>query len=256
MRYVHSLIPEDEPIIRDMPVYDAASLANGELLMLGTTDPDSSADCGISLITAAVASSAEAVDAVGILTESTYASTVPSNVYSSTAAGAYYGKVILNPFAIYRAEYKQDTSNDLAITSTSTTTLTIGSLEDDIDGGWAFFPLTATGVKNSLRFITASASGSCTMDSALLTTGNSSDTIIKILPQNHRLVRLDSTATGLTTTAAVSDGVSLQIVENYISSDGHATQPLRKSIHKGLNNLSNAKFYADLVMLDHMYNNA
>ena len=32
MRYHYSLVPEDEPILRDMPIYDAALLANGELL--------------------------------------------------------------------------------------------------------------------------------------------------------------------------------------------------------------------------------
>ena len=30
-----------EPIVRDMPVYDAATLVYGEYVMKGTTDPDS-----------------------------------------------------------------------------------------------------------------------------------------------------------------------------------------------------------------------
>jgi hypothetical protein len=251
MRYAYSLVPEDEPIIRDMAVYDGTGLAIGELLMLGTTDPDSNADQGISLITAYTNSSAEAVDAVGICLE-TPGDT--DNVYATAAGGPNYAKVIINPFAVYRAEYLQDAANDLAVTSNSTTTLTITSLEDDIDGGWVFFPLNATGVKNSLRLLTASASGSATMDSALSVTAVGTDTIIKILPVNHRTTDLDTTATGLITRAAIGSGVSLHVLENHVRADGISTQPLRRLSHAGLNNVTGSAFFADLVMLDHMLN--
>ena len=36
-----------EPIFMEMPVYDSSNLDNGELLQLGTTDPDSGADEGL-----------------------------------------------------------------------------------------------------------------------------------------------------------------------------------------------------------------
>ena len=256
MRWAYD-ITGTEPIIRDLPVYDGSALVNGELLMLGTTDPDSNADQGISLITAYVSNSAnEAADAVGILTEGTYASSnAPDAIYGTDSAGADYGKVIINPFAVYRAEYLQGTSNDVAIASVATTTLTVSSLEDAIDGGWVFFPLNATGVKNSLRFIVASASGSCTMDSALVGTASTADTIIKILPQHHQLVALDTGATGLCSVgAAAGSTTKIIILENYIESFAHAMQPLRRVTHAGLNNLSNAKFYADILCTDHLFN--
>lgn len=254
MRYHYSLIPEDEPIIRDMPVYDAALLVNGELLMLGTTDPDAGADQNIAFVTAVTASAAEAVDALGILIDSKYAATAPSNVPATASLGPNYGKCIINPFAVYLAEYDQ--TDAVTITSTSTTTLTVGSLEDDIDGGFAYFVGTLSGVAKSLRHINTAAAGSCVMDSALTTTGAGTDTIIKILPPNHRLTGLNAEATGLTTTAAAGSGVSLHIADNYIQSDSTSIQPLRKASHKGLNSLQNAKFFADVVMLDHVYNNA
>ncbi len=254
MRYHYSLISEDEPVIRDMPVYDATSLANGELLMLGTTDPDSNADQNLSYVTAVTASSAEAVDAIGILTEGTYAATAPSRVPATNASGPNFGKVIINPFAVYLAEYAQGTSDDLAVTSNSTTTLTITSLEDDIDGGWVLFVNGQTANNGSLRHLNTAASGSAVMDSALPITATSSDNIIKILPPNHRTTDLSSNGVTLGTAAAVGSGVSLMVADNYIRSKGTAFQPLRKISHAG-RQMVDARVYADLVMLDHAYNN-
>lgn len=254
MRYHYSLVPEDEPIIRDMAIYDGTLLNNGELLMKGTTDPDSNADQGISLITAFGTTTAEAVDAVGILQDVRYQSggIAPTAVYATATNGPYYGKVIINPFAIYLAEYDQ--SDAITITSTSTTTLTVGSLEDDIDGSFVYFVGTHTGVTGSLRAITASASGSCTMDSALTTTGVSTDTIIRTHMPLSLYNKLNDEATGLSTTAAIGTTVTLRTVENYIQADNIPFAPLRKASHKGKNNLSKAKLFADICMLDHVYN--
>jgi hypothetical protein len=94
------------------------------------------------------------------------------------------------------------------------------------------------------------------MDSALTTAGTATDTMIKILPQNHRATGLNAEATGLTTTAAASSGVSLHIMENYVNTDSISVQPMRRVSHAGLNSLQNAKFFADICMLDHVYNNA
>jgi len=266
MRYHYSLVPGDEPIIKDMPVYDAEGLQNGALLQLGDTDPDSNADQGISLIAAygsAGSSSSTCVDCVGILQDSTYESTTPSNIYATNSNGAKYGKVIINPFAVYCAEYLQDTTNDVAVISSVSTSVTIDNIEDDIDGGWLYFPLTRSGVAKSLRFITAdsNATSTATIDTALVTAANSTDTIIKILPVHHKLTQLNARSTGksnssvgLSSVAFTGASTRLCILENYISSDGHGFEPLRRPSHANLNNLSNAKFYADIVMLDHLLN--
>lgn len=256
MRYHYSLVPEDEPILRDMPIYDAALLANGELLMKGTTDPDSNADQGIALVTAVTASSAEAVNAAGILQDSRWnpnaqgvytTGVAPSNVPATNAAGPKYGKVIINPFAVYLAEYDQ--ADAIAITSTSTTTLTVGSLQDDIDGSFVFFVGTHTGVTGSLRHIEASAAGSCTMDSALATTGVGSDTIVRTLRPLSKTTNLNAAGTGLSTTDAINSGVSLRVLENYVQADNIPFVPLRKATHKGKNSLQKTKLFADLALL-------
>jgi hypothetical protein len=243
-----------EPIVRDVPVYDAsttASFVKGELLMLGATDPDSDADQGISFITAYVSASAnEGVDALGTILE-----TVANAAALYNGAAPAYAKAIINPFAVYLCEYSQAAADDTAITTGGvSTSLTITSIEDDIEGGWAYFPLAAGAAKGKLRFITEATTNTLTVDSAITTT--TADTIIKILPVNHRLTSLNAGATALLTKAAAGSTVTFHIAENYIQSDGHGLQPLRPTTHAGLNSLTNARFYADLVMLDHVYNNA
>lgn len=241
------------PVVRDVPVYDAAAMANGELVMLGTTDPDSNADQGVAFITAYTGSNAEAIDALGPICEDF---STAGTIDNTPAEGSLYLKCIINPLQVMRCEYSQGTSDDIAVTTGgSSTTVTTTSLEDDIDAGWLFFQGASGGdAINKLRFITASASGSCTVDSAITTTTN--DTYIKILPQNHRATALNAAATMLTSAAAAGSGVALHVVDNEINSDGHSFQLLRKSSHEGLDGLSNTRIFAHLVMLDHVYNNA
>jgi hypothetical protein len=243
-----------EPIVRDVPVYDAsttASFTKGEMLMLGTTEPDADADQNISFVTGYIASAAQCVDALGTILE-----TVANAAALYNGASPKYAKAIINPFAIYLCEYSQAASDDEAVTTGGvSTTVTIASFEDDTEGGWLYFPLAAAGAKGKLRYVSENnGSGALTVDSAITTTTD--DTVIKILPVNHRLTNLTADATKLLTQAAVGDNVSLHVLENYIESDGHGLQALKPALHKGLNGLSNAKFYADIAMLDHVYNNA
>jgi len=253
-----------EPIERYVQVYDAALIDLGELVMLGTTDPDSNADHGIAMVTAYTGSSAEAVDALGIsLMARNTSGPNPNSAATSgdtvsvaslpDVANPPYNKCIINPFAVYLAEYDQ--ADTLAIASSSTTTVTITSLEDDIDTGWIFVVTAAvSGNDANLRQLSASAAGSATMDSAFTGGDETSGTGIKILPVNHRTTDLNAAATGLGSNAAIGSGVSLHVLENYIQDDGWSLQPLRARRHRGLDLTGNAHFFADVALLDHLYN--
>jgi len=118
-----------EPIIRDVNVYDATGLVEGELLMLGNTSKDGGADDdGTAFQTAYEGGATDAVDALGICLETISCTVAPG---SATEAGSY-AKCQINPFAVYLAEYSQAAADDVAITTAWTgTTLTIGSLEDN-----------------------------------------------------------------------------------------------------------------------------
>lgn len=250
-----------EPIERFVPVFDAALIDIGELLELGTTGPDSNADQGLSFVTGATF-----VDVLGIslMARNTSGPDPLSNpalpgdtisvaaVYATNAAGPAFNKAIINPFAVYLAEYDQ--ADTMTAASSSTTTFTVTSLEDNIDGGWIFLVTgSPSGNIGSLRFLTASASGSATMDSALPSTDTGS-TAIKILPVHHQLVDPNAASTGLTTTAAANSNAEATIIENWITSDSHPFERLRRPSHAALDSLSNAKFFAELNFTDHVYN--
>lgn len=265
-----------EPIIRDEPVFsqDVAGGASNKTINAGalmhfpwdsedalaaTAISVTAGACGVCLIPAySTSTAAMATKAVGVMLETPYASGTCSS-YTSTV-GPQYAKVIINPGAVYLCEQATDASNDAAITSTSTTTVTIPSLVDDLDGSWVYFPLTQTGVKGSLRFLTAGASGSATMDSALTTSGTSSDTAVIILPPHKHLWPLVATADKCASGAASASSpcVNLKIVQTYIDRDA-GLEIMRPTVHKGLNNLHNVKggngpkFYYDVVMKKHLY---
>ena len=233
------------PISMDVPVYDAALLIAGELVMRGGAG--GATNCYY--ITAYTGDAGEAVNALGIIQETI----VP---VGTPAIGLSYGKCIVNPNAVYFAEYLQTSGNIIDVDNASAaTTITITALEDNIDGGWLYFTnkVAAAAVgAGSLRYITASAAGSCTIDSAL-TVDLTSD-CIKVLPVGHRLTSLDATAVGLKSQAAAGSGVSIQILENYIQI-GHIMRPLRSVKHAGLDGLDadTTKVFAAIILLDHAY---
>ena len=113
----------------------------------------------------------------------------------------------------------------------------------------------------NLRQLTASAAGSATMDSALTGGNETSGTALKILPLNHRTTDLTTDGLGLGTNAAIGTGISIHILENWFEDDGiplqtlagfSATNILRNN--RGLDLSNNAKFFSDIVLLDHVYN--
>lgn len=255
MKYSYD-ITGAEAIIRDHLVYDATNLDQGELLMKDTTATEPGR-----LITAYTGTAAnDAVDAAGILNESTYevGGTTPD---TATGSGGQYGKVIINPFAIYQVEQNIGTSYDVAITSTATTTLTVASLQDNIDFCWVYFPLTSAGVKGSLRLLTASASGSATMDSALTNAGTASDTVVVIsTPLAYSLpLTADAKKVGSgNCQATIFAATNIRVLQVYIDKDA-GLEAMKPGVHAGLNNLDNVKggngpkFYYDVMLKDHLF---
>ena len=234
------------PVVMDVPLYDdGAALVAGVMIMRGAHGGTTNSY----YIEAYISASAnEALSALGVLQETVATAT------AIASTGYTYGKCIINDDAHYLAEYLQSTGNIVDVTSASTsTTLTTTSLEDNIDGGWVYFTekttAGATGAGN-LRFLTASASGSATLDSAV-TIDTTSD-FIKILPVGHRLTSLSADSLGLLSKAAAGTSINLHIVENYIGKSG-LNQAMRYATHKALSGLDKdtIKFYAEIAILSH-----
>lgn len=242
MKYLYTLDGSKE-IIRDYPIYGAGvDVVEGAVVIRGAT-PGTNGGM-------AIVGTGALTDVIGVLNE--------LQDYSASGealiAGTSYvrRKVIINPFAVYRAEY--DTADDADVASTSTTTVTITSLEDNIDGGWLLGDdgsgAYGTGTTGSLlQFLTASASGSATTKTASGWT--SANDVIKVLPLFHQLVKINTAADKLGTDAAAGSGRAV-IIDNWISADGLPLQELDPTKHSGLT-LFNPKVYSDIRFLDHAF---
>lgn len=267
-KFHYDLVLGEEIIYRDVPVYDASTLVNGQFVML---DPAAATDCRF--INGYTGDSGEMVDGLGTICETLNTSSVISDtgdaittpatttqkaissVAATMAQGHRYGKCIINPFAVYLTEYDQ---TGIALTSAwNSTTLTLTSIEANIGGGWVFSVSASTtpNFAGQLRYLTAAGSGNVTVDSAPTVNGAATnDKIIKILPIAARLTALTSDGQKLASQAAAGAGVSLCIVENYLGGPYQALEPLRAQRHKGLKTNPNAKLYADVMMLNSLYN--
>ena len=269
-----------EPIIRDVPMYDATNIDNGEFIMQNATAANKQ-----EFITGFVDSSACMVNGLGISVEGidTAGSTgggggvngnlpklkpfdTAASIATATAVGQRWGKAIINPFAVYLTEYSQAAADDEAATTTETadTTITMTAIEQNIDGGWIYSThLSAIATeRGQLRYISATGVNTLTLLTAATYTAASA-TIIKILPINHELVDLTADAKKIATDLAASPVISLKVIQNYITpgtgfAGGKGTgalEVLREKLHDNTNIYgSGTKFYSDLILLNHAYN--
>lgn len=224
--------------IRDFPVYDATLLALGEALMLGTT---AETDNGAA-ITAYTGSSAEAVDFVGMSMEAS----TPTALLS---AGGQRKKVQIHPFVIYLIEY--DLTTTMAVASYAAPTVTITSVEDNWDSGWVYV-VAGTGL-GQLAYVDTVGSGVFSVDSNFATAVDNTSTMIKILPCGHLLTALNTAALKLKTQAAAGSGVSINIISNWYKDDfsGGLVELDPETLKAGKASLSNPKFYAEAIFIDH-----
>ena len=253
-----------EPIIRDEPVYDAASIAYGELLMHGAGAASTGASSIMGLVTAYASTDAatHAVDAVGISLESKTTADTPSvDTTCATTAEYCQVKTIINPFAVYRAECV--TSEEIAITSSSATNAIVaGAADDASDNHWIYFSATGGPNFGQLRYcLLSGAADTITMDSALTKTATTADKCIFISPKNVYPTGLDATAVGVAACSAgtcdIGVGTNLRVVEAWIDKDA-GLEVMKPWVHKGLDlggvkSGKGPKFYNDLMMKDHAF---
>lgn len=259
-----------EPIIRDCPVFDAATLVQGEFVSKSITTaiiPE--------LITGYVGGAGEMSKGAGIMNETiTTVSTADYGDHVSTAAttttkaissiantpqvGNRYGKVIINPFAVYLTERDQSSSAYITCVACTASTTYTDTLEDEFDGGFFYIcPLPTTSVaanRGQLRYISASNSTtSVTLLTAMTTT--TAEKMIKILPWGHDLIGLDAGATmtsDLTAHTAPTE-IYLQNLESYVGGPNKPLEPLRQQVHDGITDTT-LKFYNDILLKDHLFN--
>jgi len=229
------------PIIRDLPVFGAAANINEGAVVIRGATPGTDQPF-------AILGAGALADVLGVMAE-LHTNTVSGD--DSNVGGTNYTrkKVIINPFAVFEAEYDQ--ADTMAVASTSSTTVTITSIEDNIDGGYVY-AVGGTGA-GRLAFITAADGSTVTTKEA--TGWDSTTTLIKILPLFHQVAKFNSTQDKIGTDAAAGSA-AITILENYIESDSIAKVTMNPVSHSGLTGLNsvNVKFSAEVIFRNHAFN--
>jgi hypothetical protein len=138
-------------------------------------------------------------------------------------------------------------TDTMTAVSSSGTTVTVTSLEDNIDTGWLYV-VSGTGL-GQLEFMAQSSSGSAVTATAFGTALDTTSLMIKILPLYHQLVKYDiataTVETKLGTDAAVGSG-RFNIILNHIVRNGldEILNPSQHDNLTGLNTLASVGFYA------------
>lgn len=211
----------------------AAAIREGAALMAGVT---AETDLGVLIpLTGAGA------DAIGVLNQP-IAATDANTLVDGTV---WLTRPVTPLVPMLGLEVDYDLSDTAAVASNSGTTLTITSLEDNIDTSW-IYATTGTGA-GELSYLATSASGSAVQKTAM---GWSSDTtVIKILRLFHQLAKINSTADKIGTDAAAGSWTIL-ILQNWISNNQFGAVPLDPTKHDNLSGLSatglGTRFYADV----------
>lgn len=237
MKY-HYTLSGSQTLLKKFPLYSSTTaIVTGAVIMKGAT-PGTNQGFGII--------GAPAYPGVLGVTEvpDTNTSAGGDSKQDGTAYTRY--KLCVNPDAVYLCELTDATTTAIAVASTSSTTVTITSLEDDIDGGWLY------GSDYQLQWIATSASGSCTTKTA--TGWTSATKVTRLLPLFKILSDLNTAGTKLLPAAAIGTGKVITF-ENYISRSNQKPDPLDPTKHSGITYDASTKLYADILFQNHAFAN-
>lgn len=152
------------------------------------------------------------------------------------------------PYRMIRVEY--DLASVITCTgAVSTTTMTVTSLEDDID---AAFVYVASGLgAGQMNYLTAAAAGAGTLKAAFNTSLDTTSKFIKILPRFHQKASLNSDGTKLASQDIVGTW-NVIVLNSYLQKNGNLVRlsPVDHAALRGLNNLASLKFFADIAVRD------
>lgn len=226
----------------NLPVSGGGSaIATGALLMRGATPGTNNG-----MLIPATGSSATP-DIIGIL-RGPHATAEDTTIGGTVFTTRPVDLVI--PARIVRAEYSQASGDLITCTqAVSTTTMTVTSLEDDIDAAFIYV-VSGTGAGQT-NYLTASASGSCTLKAAFGTSLDTTSKFIKILPRFHQLASWTSDGTKLSSQAAAG-GAKVIVIDTFMIKNAFEVQmsPVSHAALTGLSSLASIKFEANIAIRD------
>lgn len=224
----------------NLPVSGGGSaLVNGALLMSGATPGTNNGQ-----LVLAQGSSATP-DIIGILRQAHPTAddtTITGTVFTTRPVD------LLIPYRTVRAEFSTASADLITCTqAVSTTTMTVTSLEDDIDASFIYV-VSGTGAGQT-NYLTAAAAGSCTLKAAFATNLDTTSKFIKILNRFHRVASWTSDGTKLSSQAAAG-AVDVVIIDLFICRNNRedVLSPVTHAALTGLSSLASIRFEADVAI--------
>ena|SRR3990167_5709640 len=150
-----------------LPIYDATALVKGQGLIWGV-DGSSTSTCALIDVTNTTAN----IFAVLAETPATTTTNVGTpTIYQATCQ-------LAENVRIWKAYYDLATGTDLDVTSSTSTILTVGTMDDNLDGSWIYIN-SGTGA-GQLRYVKAANTTTLTVNTAFTTTPDSTSDFILI----------------------------------------------------------------------------
>ena len=232
-----------------VPVFgSAADIAAGALMKAGAT---AGTDFGAAIKCAGDAATAN-VDIVGILKDNLDYSVDGETLGDGTDFAVKEVEPVV-PWRVIRLPYSTATADLISATqAVSTTTITLTSLEDNIDASFLYV-VSGLGAGQT-NFLTASAAGSATLKAAFTTALDTTSRLIKILRRFHPLCVLSSADSNKLGSIAAAGGTGCFVLDTFIKrGSGGRLEQMDPTIHDdltGLNSLDTVQFWADVCFRD------
>ena len=250
MRFNYDLA-QAYPVLRDLLVYDATASGLIAGQAVSSTAINASEGCGgvIDPTTNTL------VDIVGV-----FAETPPTTVSVMAAGTDYYAKVIINPNAVFLAQWSEATSTTNTVADSTGETVSATAIDANQEAGWVYVngPTTDTGYGNLFKIgaqtsttTLTNVTGAAYDDELKANTTSSTYIIIRRPLVNAPTLGgqdLDSTFAKLDGSKD-SSGAAI-VLENYINHTRFPMEPLRVARHGG-KNVTGATFYGDVWFCDH-----
>jgi len=247
-----------EPIIRDIPVYSSGALIEGQPMMSGPVATDVNNGRSIPAVATVVK------NIIGVLQEPVTAANALAVVLTGYEK---YAKHIINPFAVWLAEYSQTTTDTIILTGADATGKTCTSADFGTDhetGCWDYITSQGVGTGHGNLFcvgaITTTTVHTAVTDYDDYLKANAIGDYDLILHARYGAtvaagtVNLSAAALNkITGHLATECTGAMMVLENYIEGNGIPMQPLVISQHSGNNYKGDApRFYGDVVFQNHL----
>lgn len=243
MKYVRDIaIARVEPFIVDWPI-EAATVKEGQPMRLGLTDGN---DLNFAVSAeGAVGGSGHRI--IGVMNEGLTSTLDIDTIATYNLHKTSFGKIIINPFGVFEAEYSTEAADDLDVDeSGSTTAVTVfctsGEGSPYLGGSWLYFRA-GTNV-GELALIEDSSVSTEDLDMVTANTmsaaPDNTSRVVIIYGRGQRLIKLgdvdivqDSSADLDSLVSTGTNALGLTILENYIQTNSIRRRVMMKGGERG-----------------------